>query len=167
MSGNFYDESDSRDEFADNSGRGLRAQLESALGEIRELKAQLTESRKESAKSLLQDKGLDPVLIELAPKDEDPVEWVSRVGHLLGAKDEQKSTESKEAERKMSEPEVVAPSEEDPAIAAEREARKAMQEAAEAGSQSTVETDLISQMDKISSEKELLEFFKRNGAVGG
>ena len=104
------------------------------------------------------DKGIDPAVIQLVPDGVDPVEWVEKNSHLLGAKDTQ------QAETVIDQPDVQVAPDDDPALVNEREALAAMQDAQATGSQSAVVTnDLIEQMNKVTTEDELLALFKANG----
>lgn len=156
MSG-YYKESDSDEEFDGNGdGKGLRKQLEQALGEISSLRKELAGDRKKDAESQLKDMGLDPAILGLAPDGTDPVEWVHKNAALLGAK----GTEQEET--KIDQPSVQAAVDDDPALVAEREALAKIQEAEQAGNP-VVSSDLIEQMNKVETEDELISFFKKNG----
>lgn len=87
MSG-YYNQSDSYedDNLGDNSGGGLRRQLEDALAELKALRQEVSGSkREETVASLLKDKGLDPAVAELIPSDADPKAWLEQKGHLFVA----------------------------------------------------------------------------------
>lgn len=161
MSGYF----DDPDERPDNSGSGLRKQLEEALTEIRELRAQVdkdsTAAKAETATDLLKSKGLDPELLQLVPEGSDPVEWVGSYAHLLGAK------EPEQVETKIDEPAIVAAPDDDPAIVAERQALAKMRGAAESGSSSVVSNDLLEGLSKLTTEEEVLAYFRENGSMTG
>lgn len=142
-----------------NSGGGLRKQLEEALGEIRSLREKLDgDSRKKTVTDLLKDKGIDPAVSELIPSDADPTQWVDKYAHLLGVKPEKHSEVVTGTE-----PEIQVAPDDDPALVAEREALEAMRGAAESGSQATISNDLIEGMNKINTEEELISYFKKNG----
>lgn len=163
VSGNYYqsDSYDERDERRqDNSGGGLRKQLEEALAELK----QLRDAQKASVPDLLKDKGIDPALAEIVPEGIDPKVWIDKYAHLLGAKTpvEKLEGEPKEAEQ----PKIQAPEHEDPALAKEREAVEAMRGAQKDGSPSVVSSDLLERMGAIDNEAELLRFFGENGAPG-
>lgn len=163
MSGYFNESDTEREEREDNSGAGLRKQLEAALEREKRYLAQLEGDRTKTATELLKDKGLDPGLIALVNKGEDPVEWVERNSALLGAK-----TTTQPEETVIDQPEVTMASDDDPALVAEREALAAMQDAQATGSPSaTVTNDLIEQMNKVTTEDELLALFKANGGTAG
>lgn len=156
MSG-YNNQSDSYEqEFEDNTGKGLRSQLEKALEKIAKLEAA---HQKTSAADVLKGAGIDPALADLVPKDTDPAEWVAQYGPLLGARPKTFEEEKPESEAK-----VEVPLEEDIAVTAEREARAAMGEAQDSGSASVYSTDVMERMNKINSEEELMKFFQNNGA---
>lgn len=158
MSGYYNNQSVSDDDQfeSDNTGRGLRAQLETALKKIADLeKAQ----QKTSAADVLKGAGIDPALADLVPKDADPTEWVAQYGPLLGAR-----PKTLEEEKVPAAEHIEVPAEEDEAVRAEREARAAMSEASESGSASVYSTDVLERMNKIDSEAELMKFFNSNGA---
>lgn len=150
---NYQSDSDDELEFErGNSGGGLRKMLEETLKENKKLLEKLEgKEREKSTASLLKDKGLDPAIAELIPADKDPKEWVEKYAHLLGVKDTQ-------AEKPAVEPAIQMASDDDPALVAEREALAAMSNAAESGSPAET-NDLLEQMNKISSEAELMKFF--------
>lgn len=157
MSG-YYNQSDSANEYeADNTGSGLRKQLEKALDEIALLK---NAQQKTTATDVLKDAGIDPALADLVPKDVDPKEWVAQYGPLLGSRPKNLEDDPAPAAEH-----VEVPLEEDIAITAEREARAAMNGAADSGSASVYSTDVMERMDKIGSEEELMKFFNSNGAL--
>ncbi len=167
MSGNYYDSEDREQELEDNSGGGLRRQLEALIAKNEELTKRLDEREAtkagESATEHLKSQGIDPVVLELVPEGANPLEWAQKYTSLLGGQraDEQESHE-------IDSPEVTMASDDDPALVAEREALAAMQDAQAAGSLSAAESnDLISKMDKITNEEELLTFFRQNGSIGG
>jgi hypothetical protein len=151
---------DSEDEFLDDtSGKGLRKQLEDALGEIKSLRKELQGDRKTQAETELKGMGLDPAVLGLAPDGADPVEWVKEKAHLLGGKKVEEETPP------VDQPPVEVATDDDPALVAEREALAKIQEAQAAGSSQVVSNDLIEQMGKIDTEEELLGFFKQNGGL--
>lgn len=161
MSG--YYESDP-DEGQETTGSGLRKVLEQVLEENKSLRKMLEgDKRADVVSEAVKDMGLDPAIAELIPQDEaDPKKWLEDRAHLFGVK---KANEPEV--QTATEPEVVAPVEDDPALAVEREALEAMQGAAASGSSQTsvVGGDLIEQMNKITTEEELLAFFAKNGQV--
>lgn len=162
MSG-FYNQSDSdlESEFEQsNSGGGLRKMLEDALGEIKDLKKQLnSEKREQSTADLLKDKGLDPAIAELIPADMEPTAWLEKYSHLLGVP-------SAPADEAPAAPEVRMADDSDPAIAAEREALAAMQDAAESGSPAVPTTDALERLNKFEGTVDELEAFFRSGGLG-
>lgn len=167
MSG--YEYQSGSDEFGEleqnNSGGSLRKILEETLAENRKLRERLEkEDRAETATALLKDKGLDPALVGLIPEDADPKEWVDKYAPLLGAKE---AVENLEEKPQTVAPEVEVPADDDPALVAEREALAEMRDAQESGFPAAVSSDLLERMDKISDEKELLNFFQTNGGVTG
>lgn len=160
MSG-YNNQFDSENEqFEDNTGKGLRKQLEDALSKI----AKLEEAQqKASATDVLKNAGIDPALASLVPKDADPAEWVKTYGPLLGARP--KTLEEESEASAAEEQHVEVPLEEDIAVTAEREARAAMSDASDSGSSSVYSTDVIERMNKIDNEADFMQFIKNNGAV--
>ena len=150
-------DSDEGDTSEDNTGRGLRKQLEQALAELAEVKKV---QQKASATDVLKNAGIDPALADLVPKDTDPAEWVAQYGPLLGAR-----PKTLETEEQAPAGEIQEPPEEDIAVTAEREAREAMEGAASSGSSSVYSTDVIERMNKIDNEADLLKFINSNGAM--
>lgn len=173
MSGynNWSDESDFDGEGGSQGGGGLRKMLEETLAEnkrlVKMLEDQGKEQREESTAALLKAKGLDPAIAELIPEGTDAKAWVDKYAHLLGVPQNTPPLESEKAV----EPEVHLSDDTDPAIvarraelAAEQKALADMQEAAQAGISASVHDDLVSKMDKLDSEEDLLKFFRENGA---
>ena len=146
------------------NGGGLRRQLEEALADAKALRKKLTERQTKDAEVLLKDKGLDPAVKELIPEGADPSEWIEKYAHLLGAKGTERDVKEAPGD---SGPEIVAPADEDPAIAAEREALARIQGAADAGSPAHLTGDVLERMERIDNEDELMKFFGSEGAVGG
>lgn len=150
-------------------GGGLRKMLEETLAENKRLIGLLEgKERASDMTALFKEKGIDPAIAEIIPKDVDAKEWVEKYAHLLGVP---KNTESEES---AAAPEAQLADDNDPALVARREelaeeqkALAEMQEAAESGYPAAVTNDLLEKMEKIDSEDVLLEFFKSNGKVGG
>lgn len=170
MSG--YYNSDSDDDFeydARNNGGGLRKMLEETLAENKKLLAKLeSKERATSTSDLLKEKGLDPAIAELIPADTDAKAWVEKYAHLLGV------AKGTPADEPAVEPDVQASDDSDPAVQLEKQrladeqaALADMQSAQEQGLPANLSSDLLERMEKITSEDELLKFFKSNGAVGG
>lgn len=167
MSGYYNDDPDEFDQDErGNSGGGLRKLLEETLAENKKLREAIEkESREQSTSDLLKSKGLDPAIAELIPDGEDAKAWVDKYSHLLGVPN------NHEEKTPAAEPELQLSDDTDPALvarqaelAAEQKALADMQDAAETGVTASVANDLIAQMDKISSEEELLKFFDENGS---
>lgn len=163
MSG-YYNYPDPDDtERQDNSGGGLRKQLEEALKEIKELRGELSKDKREqTVTDLLKGKGLDPAIAELIPADQDPTAWVEKYAHLLGAQ----APEVLEEAPANDQPEIVGVEQDDPALVAEREALAAMQDATESGSPISNAPDILEKMNKITDEQEFWAFIAKNGAPG-
>lgn len=164
MSGyyNYDSEPDDR-EVAGSGGSGLRSQLEEALTELRELKA---ERRQAAAADALRSKGIDPALVALIPKDADPNAWADQYATLTGGG---RSTAAgaeeavSEREEEPQEPEVQGPpppATGDPVVneqvEREREAREAMLAAQQSGQ--LPETVINSQMEQLKGVKSEAEF---------
>lgn len=73
----------------EESGSGLRAMLEEALGEIRTLRGELekvqTGQRQTSVTDLLESKGINPDVAQIIPEGADPADWLNDFGHLFGS----------------------------------------------------------------------------------
>lgn len=143
----------------DNNGGGLRKMLEEALAMNKTLVEKLNgNDRLKTVTELLKGKGIDPAVSALVPTDADPNEWLDKNGHFFGVK----SAENVETQP-GTEPEITEPAVEDAAVVAERQARAAMQAAAESGSEAVPHGDLIEQMNKAGTEAELIALMKSNG----
>lgn len=162
---NYSDDYFDENEDGQRGGGGLRKMLEETLAENKRLIQKLEErERGTSTAALLKEKGLDPAIAELIPNGEDAKAWVEKYAHLLGV------PQNTEDHTPAAAPEVQLADDTDPALiaerqrlAAERQARADMQDAAESGVPA-VQQDLLNQMDKITSEEELMKFFQQNGA---
>lgn len=151
-------DSDSDDTEQDNTGKGLRKALESALEKIAKLESA---QRTASATEVLKGNGLDPALADLIPEGTTASEWVEKYAHLLGVK---KAEDPQGQGEEQPEVTAQAPEDEDPAIRAEREAVQAMQGAQQDGSPSVITSDVIERMNAIDNEAELMKFINSNGA---
>lgn len=168
----YNDYSELEDEFNESQqrgGGGLRKMLEEALAENKKLVQRLEkQDREKSTSDLLKEKGLDPAIAEIIPEGTDASAWVDKYAHLLGV------PQNTEVHEPAAEPEAQLADDSDPALVARRQeladeqrALAAMQDAAESGYPPEVSSDLLSRMDKINTEAELIEFFNSNGALGG
>jgi hypothetical protein len=160
-----YYESDP-DEFERGSGgSGLRKQLEGLLEENKKLREMIEgDKRQETVTTLLKEKGVNPAVSRLIPSDVDPAKWLDENAELFVVQKPAEPESGKEENQPGAEPKITEPAEEDPAVAAEREARAAMQDAADSGSLSAdVANDLMAQMQKINDPDELEEFMRKNG----
>ena len=163
---NWSEDDGFENEAASQGGGGLRNLLEQTLAENKRLREAIEgKEREKSTAALLKDKGLDPAIAELIPKEEDAKAWVDKYAHLLGV------PQNSENHEKAVEPEVQLSDDTDPAIvarraelAAEQKALAEIQSAAESGLPASVQSDLLNQMEKIDSEDELIKFFNTNGA---
>lgn len=148
-------------------GAGLRKQLEEVLAKNKELEKRLSERLAKDTEALLKDKGLDPAIKDLIPEGADASEWVDKYAHLLGVQKDTKEQAKADEGSSDGGPEIVAPEDEDPAIALEREALSRINGAADSGSPAHLTGDVLERLERIDSEEELMKFFGSNGAVGG
>lgn len=164
MSG-YYNQPESEGEQPEeNTGRGLRKQLEEVLAANKKMAERLERlERGTSPTDVLKGAGLDPALVAIIPPDADPKEWVEKYAHLLGAK-EVESEQREEQPEEQPEVQSQAPEDEDPAVTLEREAVEAMQGARQDGSPSVITSDVIERMNKIDNEADLMRFINSNGA---
>jgi hypothetical protein len=163
-----FDDNGYGQERQESGGGGLRKQLEEVLADNKRLLKLLGDRVEKDTDALLKDKGLDPAIKELIPEGADASEWVEKYAHLLGVKKDDTKEQAKADEGSDDGgPEIVAPEDEDPAIAVEREALSRIQGAADAGSPAHLTGDVLERMERIDNEEELMKFFGSNGAVGG
>ena len=149
------------------SGGGLRKALEDALDKLEQTRQELEAYKKgDTAEQVLKDKGLDPAIKDLIPPDANPSEWVDKYAHLLGVQKDTKEQAKADEGSSDGGPEIVAPEDEDPAIALEREALSRINGAADSGSPAHLTGDVLERLERIDSEEELMKFFGSNGAVG-
>lgn len=161
MSGYYTQPDPDEQEFAGNSGGGLRKMLEETLAENKKLLDKLNErERGKTTADLLKGKGLDPAIAEIIPEGADPSEWVDKYAHLLGVA---KNTPD---ETPAAEPELQLADDTDPALAAERERLAAMNDAQESGTP-PVYTDAMERLEKVDSEDELMKLIAEEQTKGG
>lgn len=160
MSG--YD-NDYSDLFDDNGrqtqdGKGLRAQLEQALSEIRSLRTELTqEKRGKDLAALFAEKGKDPAAAALVPEGADPKDWLEKnAAFIADAKKDVPNDEHQD------EPPAV-PEVPDPALDEERAAFETLTGIVGTGIPSTATADPIEKMKSFQSEAELMEYIRSNG----
>lgn len=75
----------------EETGGGLRALLEEALGKINNLQGELAtlkQAGQPSVDSLLESKGIDPAVAQIIPEGANPSEWLDKHGHLFVQKPE-------------------------------------------------------------------------------
>lgn len=161
----YSDDFDFDNEAGQRGGGGLRKMLEESLAENKRLREAIEgKERETSATALLKEKGIDPAVANIIPKDANPAEWVEQNAHLFAHApvEDEEVTDTNTQSSDDDDPAVIARKAE---LAAEQKALADMQDAAESGFISTsVHDDLLSKMDKIDSEEELLKFFNENGA---
>lgn len=147
MSGNYYSNDPDFDEFGQQeTGSGLRKQLEDALKELRELRGELkAEKQGKAVDALLQEKGLDPKVKDLIPQDANPSEWLSTYGSLFGARLDAGNEAPGQAQ-------VDTP----PDHSAEQQAQQQMEPSGGAGGNTTTQQDPLVQLAAVKSEAELL-----------
>lgn len=158
---NYYsDEFEDEEVLGRQNGSGLRAQLEEALKEIKDLRSELNqEKRQKSLTDLFAEKGKDPAAAALVPDGVDPKEWLDKnAAFIADAKKEQAVEESPEGEG------GAAPEVPDPALEAERQAMERINAAAGTGIPSTATADPIQKMKSFQTKEELLAYIESNGA---
>lgn len=157
MSGNYYSNDPDEFEFGQQeTGSGLRKQLEEALGEIRSLRAELTDAKRgETVDALLKEKGIDPAVKDLMPKDVNPTEWLDKYAPLFG----KRLDESNEAGNP---PEVVVA----PDLQAEQNAQQLMQPGSDAAGGTTTQQDPFQQLAALKNEEEFLTFLNQQKGTG-
>lgn len=153
-SNNYSDVLDSDGFEEQQTGSGLRKQLEEALGELKTLRGTVHKlQQKPATEDLLKEKGLNPAVADAIPDGQDPGEWIEKFGHLFGA-GVQTGAES--------EPEVV---EHDPALDEERAALEQVQnQSSNTGISSSATADQIEKLKSFSTEAELLSYIRSGGA---
>lgn len=70
----------------EESGSGLRALLEEALGKINSLQGELSslkQAGQPSVTDLLESKGISPEVAQIIPEGANPKEWLDQHGHLF------------------------------------------------------------------------------------
>lgn len=159
MSGydNYSDLFDS-DESGHQDGRGLRKQLEEALGEIRSLRNELTqEKRAKDLTTLFTEKGKDPAAAALVPKDVDPKAWLeANAAFIADAKKE-------EVKDELPAPEVQTTEVVDQALLEEQAAMETITGMVGTGIPSTATADPIEKLKSFQSEQELMDYIRSQG----
>lgn len=164
VSGNYYSNDPDEYEFGQQeTGSGLRKQLEEALGEIRSLRQELTDAKRgETVDALLKEKGIDPAVKDIMPKDANPAEWLDKYAPLFGKR--------LDASEVIDPPEVVVA----PDLQAEQNAQTLMQPGSDAAGGTTTQQDPFQQLAALKNEEEFLNFlnqqkgtnFTGNGLLG-
>ncbi len=157
MSGNYYSNDPDEFEFGQQeTGSGLRKQLEEALGEIRSLRSELTEkARGESVDALLKEKGIDPAVKDIMPKDVNPAEWLDKYAPLFGKRLDENDGQNPT-------PEVVVA----PDMQAEQNAQVVMQPGNDATGGTTTQQDPYQQLAALKTEEEFLNFLNQQKGPG-
>lgn len=139
----------------EETGSGLRAMLEEALGEIKNLRGELEKvqsgQRQHSVTELLESKGINPAVAQIIPEGADPTEWLNEFGHLVGAKlDEDESGE------------LQTPEEPDPDLLAEQEAWEAANGLSRQSSGTTTSvSDPFAKLESFQSAEEMIAFLSQ------
>lgn len=160
MSGFYEDYSDDLDGNGrqEETGSGLRAQLEQALAEMKSLRGELAElktgRRTDTVTGLLESKGIDPAVAQLIPSEADAKEWLDQFGHLFG-KNLDEGNEPGELPTPEEEP--------DPDLLAEQEAWEAANGLSNSGTPVAV-SNPIEKLNSFESEADLLAFLSEQGA---
>lgn len=166
MSGyNDYSDLFDPDEGGHQDGKGLRAQLEQALSEIRSLRSELTqEKRAKTLADLFAEKGKDPAAAALVPEGVDPKDWLDKnAAFIADAKKEEQVVEESKEEKPEGDG-GAAPEVPDPRLLEEQAAFETITGLVGTGIPSTATADPIEKMKSFQTEEELLNFIRSNGA---
>lgn len=146
------------------SGKGLRAQIEKLVQKNNELMDRLNaKERGDTVASLLEEKGIDPAVSAMIPESEDPKAWVEKYGKFLGAKVQEVTKDGGNLEQEQT-PEVEV---HDAALEEERQAMETLQDLGPTtGIPSTASSDQIEKLKSFDNEADLLAYIQSNGAVG-
>jgi hypothetical protein len=161
---NYGSDSEFEDERPESGGSGLRKQLEEALAEIKALRAERSQDKRDkTVNDLLKEKELDPAIAQLIPNDADPAKWLEEKAHLFATGFERTQVDNRP---ELDTVQVEQPSEEDLAVLLEEQrALEVMSNAQASGTPATPSSDLLEQLNKFQgNEDELLKFFQQNGA---
>lgn len=165
MSGNY-----SNNDFSDvlggdgsqETGKGLRSQLEQVLEQNRLLIERLNKQDREKATaSLFKEKGLDPKIGELMG-DADPEKWLAKFGNLF-APASKKLDESETPEQKLARLQAAGQANQgndipDQDLQAEREAYEAMTGIGAPAGAPSASQDLMDKLVSFDNEADLLKF---------
>ena len=158
-----YSEVFDGDDLEQRTGSGLRKQLEEALGEIRSLRNELNQGkREETVSGLFKEKGIDPAAAALVPADADPQKWLEQNAQFL------RSVEVPPADQeKKTAPEEEQAQKPDPELEAERQQLEGLEKAGESGIPSTATQDQLTKLQSFDNEADLMAFIQsQGGAVG-
>ena len=139
----------------EESGSGLRAMLEEALGEIKNLRGELDKlqsgEKQKSTTELLESKGIDPAVARIIPEGANPSEWLEEFGHLFGSNLDEDAGELPTPKEKNDDP--------DPDLLAEQEAWEAAHGVSSGSSGTTTKvTDPFAKIESFTTEEEMLAF---------
>jgi hypothetical protein len=155
VSNGYYNEYDSENLAGggrqEESGSGLRALLEEALGKINTLQSELTSMKQASQPSvteLLESKGLTPEVAQIIPEGANAKEWLEQYGHLFGANNGEHLDEDESGE-------LPPPEEVDPDLLREQEAWEAMHGVA-SGTTTRSVNDPFAQLEAATGEADIL-----------
>lgn len=163
MSGYNHSDAFDADELdGQQTGGGLRKQLEDALAANKKLSERLDKiERQAPVEALLKEKGIDPAVSAMIPENADPEKWVEQYGKFLGAKVQEQSREG-DLEQEQ-EPEVPPV---DAALEQERQAMETLQEYGPGtGIPSTASQDQIAKLKSFDNEADLLAYIQSGGVT--
>lgn len=137
----------------EESGSGLRALLEEALGKINSLQGELQslkQASQPSVSSLLESKGINPEVAQIIPEGANPAEWLDQHGHLFvqpGAN--------------LDDEEPPAPEEDDPELLAEQEAWEAMHGVSSGTPRRSSQLDPMKQLEDADTPEKLMALIEQ------
>lgn len=138
----------------EETGSGLRAMLEEALGEIKNLRGELEKvqsgQRQTSVTELLESKGINPDVAQIIPEGANPAEWLNDFGHLFGSNLDENESGELRTPKEQSEP--------DEQLLEEQAAWEAANGIAQSSGTTTQVTDPIAKIESFQTQEEMLAF---------
>lgn len=155
-----YSEIFDGDGHEEQSGGGLRKQLEEALSVNRKLTERLDRlEQKAPMEALFKEKGIDPAAVALVPAGAKPEEWLEQNARFL------KGFEAPGTDQQQQAAPEVQQHQEDPDLEAERRQIEDLEEAGETGIPSTATADQLQKLQSFDTEEELLAYIRSGGNV--
>lgn len=141
-------------------GGALRRQLEETLAANKKLTERLDAlERKANLEPMLKEKGIDPAVAQIMPKDANPDEWLTQFGHLFRSAKGETLDAPSAAQQPNQNP--------TPEELAEQQALQQMQGVVPTGDSVLATQDPIEKLKGFTNEADLIAFLQQGGMDAG